>query len=336
MTAPALLAAFAPLLTLVAGVTPDAGWASRSAEVMATRLDVTVPAARVADAEVVFAVFRDVEARMNEWRRGSPLAEVNAAAGAAAAVSVPADLRALLRRGLEIGRLTAGAFDVTWAALWGVWDFRAEAPRPPAAAEIDRRLPLIDYRKVEVDDTAGTVRLPAAGMKLGLGGIAKGYALERAAAALRARGLDHFMMSAGGQVYAAGLKGDRPWRVGVRDPRGPADDWFAVLEVTDASVSTSGDYERFFLGADGRRYHHILDPRTGRPARGLRSATVLAADPTLADALSTALMVLGADAGLALVERLDDVECVLVDAAGHVRLSAGASGSYTLRHAPRR
>jgi len=275
-----------------------------------------------------------VEARMNEWRPGSPLAAISHAAGGEP-VPTPADVRALIRRGVELGRLTQGAFDITWAALWGVWDFRAVPPRVPSPAEIEARLPLIDYRLVTIDDDAGTVRLPRPGMVLGLGGMAKGYALDLAAAWLRRWGVRDFLLTAGGQVLARGRRGDRPWRVGIRDPRGPQDDVFATVEIRDASVSTSGDYERAFI-LDGVRYHHILDPRTGRPANGLRSATVIDRDATRADALSTALMVLGPHAGMALVERLPDVEAVLVDHGGRVHMSAGARALVEILHAPRR
>ena len=200
----------------------------------------------------------------------------------------------------------------------------ARARRGDAAAAWVRRVSGVDgpLPAVEVDADASTVRLPVPGMALGLGGVAKGHALDRSAAALREQGLTDFAISAGGQIYAAGQKSDRPWRVAIRDPRGVTDGWFGMVEAGDASVSTSGDYERFFE-VDGERYHHILDPATGQPARGLRSATVVAADAALADALSTALVVMGPDRGMPLVEALDDVEAVLVDDGGRVHRSTG-------------
>jgi len=317
------------------------GWATFEAEVMATTVRVTVPRAAAGtsaedSAEAVFEVFRRVDAEMSEWQESSPLSEVNRRAGGEA-VAVPAELRETIRRGIEVGELTGGAFDVTWAALWGLWDFRAAEPRVPAADEIARRARLVDYRRVELDEAAGTVRLPEAGMAIGLGGIAKGYALERAAAALRAQGLESFLLVSGGQVYAAGGRtgrGDeRPWRVGIRDPRGGPEDLFARLELEDASASTSGDYESYFV-AGGVRYHHILDPRTGRPARGLRSATVVAADAVLADALSTGIFVMGPEAGLALAERLPGVEAVLVDDGGRVLVTPGIEDELEILHPP--
>lgn len=287
---------------------------------MATRIDVTVPTAQREAAPQVFAVFEEVEAAANEWRTGSPLSDVNEAAGVSAVV-VPVNVFALVQRGIEIGKLSQGTFDISWAALWGVWDFRTPAP-PPDPALLASRVALVDYTAVVLDDTQSSIFLPKAGMKLGVGGIAKGYALNLGAAALRQAGVTDFTLSAGGQVYAGGHKNNRPWRVGIRDPRGEESDYFAVIEVSDQSVSTSGDYERFFLH-EGVRYHHILDPRTGQPARGLRSATVVSADATTADALSTAVMVLGKTEGLRLIQAVEGAEAAVVDTDGRVFTTPG-------------
>ncbi|MCK6528426.1 FAD:protein FMN transferase [Myxococcota bacterium] len=325
------------------GTPPPAPTAARAApeyvtfseERMSTRIDATLPqgpGAREA-AAVVFDAFSQVEETANEWRESSPLAAVNRGAGGPP-VPVPQDLFDLLRRGVEMGELTGGAFEVTWAALWGLWTFSGPDPKPPPEEAIRARLPLIDFRAVELDPAKRTARLPREGMKIGLGGIAKGLALDRAAAALRARGIGSFSLSSGGQVTVAGLRGDRPWRVGIRDPRGSRDDAFALVEVSDASVSTTGDYERYFV-REGVRYHHVLDPRTGWPARGVRSATVIAADGTLADALSTGLFVLGPSRGIALVESLPGVEAVMVDDAARVHASSGIRDRLLWNHAPK-
>jgi thiamine biosynthesis lipoprotein len=294
-------------------------------DIMASPISVLAPepVAREA-ADIVFGIFREVDERMSEWKATSPLSAVNAASGSHPVV-VPDDLRSVIRRGIEIGAQTGGAFDITWAALWGVWDFQALEPKVPGEDEITRRVALVDYRRLEIDDAAGTVYLPQAGMHIGLGGIAKGYALDRSARALRERGFDSFLISAAGQMMLGGMRGDRPWRVGVRDPRGGPGDYFARLELTDTSLGSSGDYERYFI-LDGVRYHHILDPATGMPARSLRGATVICPDATLADALSTALMVMGPQVGLDLVENLDGVEAVVVDAEGKVHTTSGLHG----------
>jgi thiamine biosynthesis lipoprotein len=330
-----ILAVAAVLALLMLRSRAPGGYEAVTREVMASHFTVLLPAKHLNAAEEVFEIFRDVDARMNEWRPDSPLSEVNAAAGKEP-VYVDDDLRALLRRGLEIGALTDGAFDVTWAALWGLWDFKAETPRLPDVAEVASRAARVDYRRVRIDNTAGTVHLLQPGAMLGLGGIAKGYALDLAARALREAGVESFLISGGGQMMAAGMRDGRPWRIGIRDPRGATDDYFAYVDVVDASTSTSGDYESFFV-VDGVRYHHILDPRTGMPARPpdpLRSATVVSADATLADALSTALIVLGKSRALDLVEELAGVEAVLVDADARVHVSSGLRGKLHERHSP--
>ena len=308
-------------------------YVSFTRDIMASPISVRAPQAVAREAaDIVFEIFEDVDEQMSEWKAESPLSAVNAAAGSHP-VAVPDDLRAVVRRGVEVGAVTGGAFDITWAALWGLWDFQAAGPRLPPDGEIVGRLALVDFRRVLIDDDAGTVFLPQEGMAIGLGGIAKGYALDRSARALRERGIDSFLISAAGQMMLGGMRGDRPWRVGIRDPRGGLADYFARLELTDTSVASSGDYERYFI-LDGVRYHHILDPRTGLPARGLRGATVVCADATLADAVSTALMVLGLEVGLDLAESLDNVEAVVVDDNGLVHTTSGLASRLLDLHPP--
>lgn len=311
-----------------------AAYHSITREIMASPITVVAPADVASEAaDVVFGVFDDIDAEMSEWKPGSALSAVNDAAGDRP-VAVPEPLLGVIERGLEIGAMTDGAFDITWAALWGLWDFKAGTPVVPEEAAVRARTALVDHSAVVVDRAAGTVFLPRKGMMIGLGGIAKGTALDRAVAALADRGIDSVLISAGGQVAVRGQRGSRPWRVGIRDPRGEADDHFASIELGDACLATSGDYERFFV-ADGVRYHHILDPRTGRPSRGLRSATVICEDAELADGLTTAMMILGAEAALDLAAALPEVDVVLVDAAGGIHASPGLGDRLRVEHAPR-
>jgi thiamine biosynthesis lipoprotein len=324
-----LAVAVCTTLLVPATVHAQGAWRTFSGEAMSTRIQVIVPDRPEAegDADVVFSIFREAEARLSEWRPNSPLTAVSAGAGGPA-VSVPNDVREILAVARRVGYATDGAFDATWAALWGVWDFSEKsAHRVPDPAEIQRRLPLIDYRQIELDPEARTARLAKAGAKLGLGGIAKGWALERAAEALERRGVTAFSLSGGGQVLVRGLKDGRPWRVGVRNPRGGMEDLLGVLEVSNVSVSTSGDYEHAFEVA-GVRYHHILDPRTGWPARGLRSATVVMDDATWADALSTAFIVLGRERALWFATWFPGVECLLIDDDGRLWPSRGLVGHW--------
>lgn len=297
----------------------SAGMVRVQGEAMATTVMVQLADDRTAaaDAAAVLDVFHAVELYANEWRPGSPIADVNAAAGGAP-VAVPAPTWSLVERTLAISRLTGGAFDPSWAALWDLWDFHH--PHLPDPDEVRARLPLVDHTRVELGP--GTVRLPERGMRLGLGGVAKGWALGLAQQWLRDHGRGQFLLSAGGQVYAAGTNEDgQPWRVGVRDPDGGPEDSLVVLAVRDASVSTSGDYERSFV-VDGVRYHHILDPRTGWPARGLRAVTTLAADALLADAASTAIFVAG-PRGAAAMARTLGVEALWIDDNGLVSATRG-------------
>jgi thiamine biosynthesis lipoprotein len=319
----AVIGVFLVALALLRRVEP--GFATFRGEAMATTWEIQLPdradAAEAADA--CLALYRRLDGELSEWQDGSPLAGVNRAAGEIP-VAVPADLFVLLERSVEIAGATDGAFDPTWAALWGTWDFRAVSPRLPDAALVAEKRALVDYRQLVLDEENQTAYLPVAGMKLGLGGIGKGYALDRAAALLEARGFEDFLLLAGGQVLARGRHGKRPWQVGIRDPRGNADQPFARIALADASLSTSADNESYFE-LSGVRYHHILDPRTGYPARGLRSATVLHRDATLADALSTAIFVLGRERGLA-VARQFGASAVLVDEQGELTTTPDLAG----------
>jgi thiamine biosynthesis lipoprotein len=268
---------------------------------------------------MVLAEAGRVEHMMSEWKPGSALSKVNARAGVEA-VEVPPELFGVLGRAMDVSVASGGAFDPSWAALWDLWRFD-RPPRVPSRDEVAARLPLVDYRGIVLDPVARSVFLRRKGMLLGLGGIAKGYSLDRGTALLRERGFHNFILDGGGQVYASGTRGARPWRVGIQDPRDQTS-WFAVLELRNASLSTSGDYEHFFL-VDGVRYHHILDLRTGFPARGCRSVTVIASDGMTADALSTAAFVLGPKSGLRLLRRFAGVEGVVVDDQNRVHVSEG-------------
>jgi thiamine biosynthesis lipoprotein len=270
----------------------------------------------------VFAEFDRLEQIMSVWRDGSDVLRVNAAAGRHPVRTSPETIE-VLRIAKEVGDWTAGKFDVTFGPLADLWKFdHDQDDRVPSADEIARRLPLIDYRAIEIDEAAGTVFLRRAGMRIHLGGIGKGYAVDRGAAIIRSSGLRDFMIQSGGDLYVGGLRDRRPWRLGIRDPRGPADRTFAVLDLSDGTFSTSGDYERFFL-AGGRRYHHILDPDTGQPAETCRSVTVVSNRAVLADAVAKGIFILGPDEGMKLVERLPDLEAVIVSGTNDVLVSEG-------------
>ena len=272
--------------------------------------------------ERAFDEFDRLDRLLSVWKEGSDVLRVNAAAGRAA-VKVSSETIDVLRVARQVSEWTGGKFDVTFGALSGLWKFDHDQDnRIPRQEDIRRQLPLIDYQAVDVDAEAATVFLRRAGMRLHFGGIGKGYAVDRAAAILRADGITDFLIQSGGDLYAGGNRGDRPWRTGIRDPRGPADRIFAAMNLRDETFSTSGDYERYFIH-DGHRYHHILDPDEGRPAQGCRSVTIVAKQAVLADALSTGVFVLGPQAGMALIEKLPDVEGVIVSDQNRVLVSSG-------------
>jgi thiamine biosynthesis lipoprotein len=326
----------ASALALVAAAA--AGGVREEREVMHTVVTVVLadphPDAGVEAAlDDAFRVFEDIDATMNEWRPESPLGRINASAGGPA-TPAPAPLCEVLQLALDGSRRTHGLFDPTWAALRDLWRFGNGAPpRVPSAEEVKERCRLVGATGVQLTprpDGGCTVRLPRAGMKLGLGGLVKGWGVDRAAARLRARGFNNFFIQAGGDLYFGGKNGDRPWRAGIRDPRGPPDQVFARLEVSDRAFSTSGDYEHFFE-VDGVRYHHILDLRTCTPARSSRSVTVLARSASDAELLTKAAFVLGKDAGLALVQKWG-AQAVIVDEHNRVHVSKGLEA--TLRWTP--
>jgi FAD:protein FMN transferase len=270
----------------------------------------------------VFAEFARLETLMSTWVPQSDVVRVNQSAGVRP-VQVSAEVRDVLKTARQISEWTNGKFDVTFGALSGLWKFDHDQDNlVPDMREVRRRLPLIDYRAIQVDDAASTVFLARKGMSIHLGGIGKGYAVDRGADILRERAVRNFMIQSGGDIYVAGLKDGHPWRLGIQDPRGPANHIFAELDLTDGTFSTSGDYERSFI-KDGRRYHHILDPATGEPAHGARSVTIVTNRAVIADGLSTGVFILGPDAGLKLIEKLPDVEGVIVSDKNEVTISSG-------------
>lgn len=282
----------------------------------------------------VYAEFDRLDAILSIWQPGSEVTQLNAAAGLHPVAAGP-EMRAVLTAARTVSEWTDGRFDVTFGVLSGLWKFDHDQDnRLPDMDQVRRLLPLIDYRSLIIDEGAGTAFLTRRGMRAHLGGIGKGYAIDRAAALMRARGFADFMIQAGGDIYVAGRRQGQPWRVGVQDPRGSADRVIAALDLSDAAISTSGDYERFFM-KDGRRYHHIIDPRTGEPSQaGCRSVTIVAGSATVADGLSTGVFLLGPERGLALAERLPGVEAIIVTAANRVLVTPALKERVSLRAPP--
>ena len=297
---------------------------SREAVLMGTQISVLIATDRTDAAHAAItaalAEMARIEDMMTDWRDESALMAINHAAGQAA-VGVPPELFSVLQDGVDIGRLTHGAFDITWKGGGRTWDFAATEPRIPDAATIEAARQRIDYRQLELDADAGTAFLTRPDMAIGLGGIAKGYAVDRAAALIEAAGFKDFVVNAGGDLLVRGHRGEALWRVGIRHPRdGQAN--IVELPVANVAIVTSGDYERF-VEIDGTRYCHIIDPRTGWPARECQSVTILAERACWADAFATGVFVLGPTEGMALIESHPGLEGIIIDAEGGIHRSSG-------------
>ena len=269
-------------------------------------------------AEAVFAETVRIDELMSTYKEDSRISEVNRNA-AETAVIAGAELASLIQRALDISVLTRGAFDITYESVGQHYDFRER--RRPDDATIAEERKLIDYRLVEVDRVASSVRFLKPGVRINLGGIAKGYVVERGVDILRRNGVEHAIVTAGGDSRLLGDRRGRPFMIGIRDPR--QDGEVAIrVPLEEEAISTSGDYERYFE-EDGVRYHHIIQPSSGEPAGGVHSATVFGPDAVMTDALSTSVFVMGVDLGLRLIAGLPDYESIVIDAEGHVYYSDG-------------
>ena len=312
-------ALFLPLLAL-AMLPARAEWYSDAQQKMGTRVEIQLWADSEAAARPLLtagmAEFDRIESWMSTYRPDSEISRVNRLA-AGEAVVVSAELFGIVHRSLEVSALSGGAFDITFDSVGQLYDFRAGV-RPDAAA-LSKNLPAIDYRHVLLDPRASTIRFTRQGTRINLGGIGKGYSCEVVAAMLRKAGVRSGRVNAGGDTRLIGDRQGEPWVVGIRDPDA-ADRWVTRLALDNEAISTAGDYERFF-DDQGVRYHHIINPKTGDSARGVRSVTVIGPDATLTDGLDNAVFILGPERGLALIDATPGYGAIVIDAEHNVRLS---------------
>ena len=298
----------------------------------------TTPAVDAAKARATFdaaiAEIRRVEAIMTTWRPDSEISRINAAAGKSA-VTVGDETLQIIKDSIHTSEISEGTFDITFQTLHGLWKFDEDLdPHPPAEKDIKARLPFVGFKNIVVDDAKKTVMLKQEKTQISLGGIAKGYAVDRAVAVLDKAGLTSFFVQAGGDLFARGKKPDgTDWQAGIRDPRGPEAKYFAKLSLSDHAFSTAGDYERSYV-IGNKRYHHIIDPRTGSPATASRSVTIWAPTALVADEIDDAVFILGPKKGLELVESLDGVGAVVVDAKNNLWVSKRLEGKIELVGAP--
>ncbi len=315
---------FSVAVTLLLLLPAEAGaeWHLREAAIMGTRIAAEVwhadAAAGEAALDAVMAEMHRIDALMSHYKPESQLSLINRDA-ARAPVAVDRELAELIARSLEFSAMSDGAFDITYASVGYLYDYREK--RHPSDDEIKAALPAVNWRHVRVDRKAATVRFLRAGVRIDLGGIAKGHAVDRCIGILAARGIRHARVTAGGDSRLLGDRRGRPWMIGIRHPD-DANQVLLRLPLEDAAISTSGDYERYF-DEDGVRYHHIIDPQTGRSPRAVRSVTVIGPDATLTEGLTKSLFILGAPRGIALVDAREDVDAVIVAADGKVWYSKG-------------
>jgi len=331
---------FPPLCVFIVALLFFAGCAraepSRAEFVMGTVCSVTLyDQAKTQVYRDIFSRLREIEDRMSANLPDTDLARVNATAGITP-VQVHDDVFEVIERALYYAEISSGAFDLTVGPLVSLWGIGGDDPRVPTQAEIDAVLPLVNWRDVELDRERRSVFLRQPGMALDLGGIAKGYAADEAVAIIRKARLQRAIIDLGGNIITFGVRQDgRPWRVGIQNPLDNRGAYIGIVEVRDRTVVTSGVYERNFE-ADGVLYHHIFSPFDGYPAAsGLLSVTIIADLSIDADALSTAVFVMGYERGISLLESLDGVEGIFVFEDMSVRKTDGADfvitdGSYRL------
>jgi thiamine biosynthesis lipoprotein len=319
-------AARAWLLTLLAclALPAHAEWVRRVTDgIMGTRITVELwaddkdKADRAIDA--VLDSMRHVDETMSTYKPTSEVSLVNAKA-ADGPMPITKELFDLLTTAKEYSVITEGAFDITYASVGYMYDFRNHIR--PSEGQIQKALPAVDYRHVLLDPKKQTVQFSQKGVRIDLGGIAKGYSVDRGIEVLKSLGFTRAYVSAGGDSRIIGDRFGKPWMVGIRDPTKGEGAVITRIPLVDAAISTSGDYERYFE-EDGVRYHHIIDPHTGHSASKVRSATIIGPNATRTDGLSKTAFVLGPEKAMEIYNRIDDIDAIIVKLDGTVIHSKG-------------
>lgn len=294
---------------------------------MGSRFEITpyAPTESLVNASIDSAIaeIRRIESVISEWQPNSEVSLVNRMSGVEA-VKVSDELFGLVKRSKKVSNLTNGAFDISWAAARNVWKFDGSMKSLPNKQTLDSLVELINYQNIILNDSAKTIFLSKRGMAIGMGGIGKGYAANKARDVMKKMGVESGIVIAGGDLITWGKPAEKDyWPIGIANPKNAskAAAWF---EVSEAAVVSSGDYEHFAV-FDGKSYGHILDPRTCMPVEGLHSVTVICPDAEIADALATSVFILGKENGLSLVNQLKGVECVIIDIDGNFYSSNGIS-----------
>jgi len=300
----------------------QAKWMSREEAIMGTEVRVELwheePTMGEAALDAVMEEMHRIDRAMSPFKPESELSRLNREA-AKAPVPVSKEMFELVARSVEYSKLSDGAFDITFASVGYMFDYRNGVK--PTAEKIAAALPGIDYRHIRLDRSRCTIQFAREGVRIDLGGIAKGHAVDNCVALLKARGVKEALVVAGGDSRVLGDRRGRPWMIGIRDPR-RKDTMVAMIPLVDAAISTSGDYERYFE-ADGVRYHHILDPRTGTSATGVRSVTIVGPDTITTEGISKSVFIMGPERGIRFAESFPGVDAVIVDGDGSMHYTAG-------------
>ena len=287
---------------------------------MDTEVKIILPQGSEEDFTIAFNEIKRVESLMDVYNPDSEISRINRLASKEA-VKISKEIFEVLEEASKYSRLTSGAFDVSIRPLSALWGERGRLKEAPALKEIENKRSLVNYKDIILDETKGTVRFGKEGMAIDLGGIAKGYALDRAIKVLKGRGIKEALINAGGDIRVIG---ERNWKVGLQHPR-KENKVLAVIRLKDQAIATSGDYQRYFI-KEGKRYHHIINPETGYPAVECISVTIFAPQATQADILATGIFILSPETGMKLIESLEGVEGIIIDSQGKILLSSNLKG----------
>jgi thiamine biosynthesis lipoprotein len=295
----------------------------RTLKLMGSCFDITVVAKDSVLAntyiDIAVAEIERIEKLMSSWDENSQTSKINRFAGIKA-VKVDAELFNLIERSIGISKLTDGAFDISYAAMDNIWHFDGSMTQMPSEEEILNSVARVGYENILLDKDSSTVFLKVKGMKIGFGGIGKGYAADKAKELLISKGVPSGIINASGDMNTWGKQPNgSPWSVAITNPLNK-DKAFAILPITDGAVVTSGNYEKYVF-FNGKRYTHIIDPRTGYPSSGIISVSVFAPKAELADALATSVFVMGKDVGLNRINQMPKVECIIIDEEGNIAIS---------------
>lgn len=295
----------------------------RTVKLMGSRFDITISAKSVTEAETyidsAIIEIERIENVISEWREETLVSEINRNAGIKP-VKVTAELYGLTERALQFSKMTDGAFDISFASMDKIWKYDGSMTAVPSEEAVKKSVQKVGYKNIILDKKNSTIFLKLPGMKIGFGSIGKGYAADKTKELMISKGVPAGIINASGDMNTWGKQPDgKEWTVGITNPMNQ-NKVFATFPLSGNAVVTSGDYEKFVV-LEGKKYSHIIDPRTGYPARGISSVTVFASSAELANGFSTSIMVMGKEAGLNLINQIPGMSCVIVDENGHISYS---------------